>query len=116
MIREPGEKMRDTDWTRLKVEGIAKIEKLVAEYVVTQLDVPTGRFRVRIYESANRWFMGITNLRIKNAIDGYPEAGLGNGQSLTEALEDTLRNLMQLLLEDRVLTDDDFVFVNYSDF
>ncbi|MDI4649671.1 hypothetical protein [Cohnella hashimotonis] len=108
--------MRDADWTRLKVEGVARIEKLVAEYVITQLDVPTGRFRVRIYESANHWFMGITNLRIKNTTDGCPEAGVGNGQSITEALEDTLRNFMQLLLEDRVITDDDFVFVDYNEF
>ncbi|MNB85167.1 hypothetical protein D3C81_210250 [compost metagenome] len=108
--------MENEDWKSIRVTGVSSIEKCVAEFDITQLDVPSGKFRIRIYESADGKFMGFTNLKIKNAFDGYPEGGVGNGNSITEALQDTIQDFMKNLSEDRQLNDSDFVFVNYNEF
>jgi hypothetical protein len=108
--------LENEDWKKVKVAGIASIEKCVAEFDAAQLDVPTGRFRIRIYESSNGKFMGFTNLKIKNSLDGYPEGGVGNGNTVAEALQDTLSNFMKNLFEKEILNDSDFVFVGYNEF
>ncbi|WP_334075543.1 MULTISPECIES: hypothetical protein [Paenibacillus] len=108
--------MGNNSWKNIQVTGVSSIEKCVAEFDVTQLDVPSGRFRIRIYESMSGKFMGFTNLKIKSSFDGYPEGGVGNGDSITEALQDTINNIMEKLSENRVLDDSDFIFVNYNEF
>ncbi|MFD3262292.1 hypothetical protein ACE3MQ_27230 [Paenibacillus lentus] len=108
--------MENENWKNIRVPRVSSIEKCVAEFDITQLDVPSGRFRIRIYENTNGKFMGFTNLKIKNLFDGYPEGGVGNGNSITEALEDTIKNFMENLSENRILNDSDFIFVNYNEF
>lgn len=108
--------MDNENWKNIKLYGVSSVEKCVAEFDITQLDVPSGRFRIRIYENTNGKFMGFTNLKIKNSFDGYPQGGVGNGGSVEEALQDTIKNFMEYLSENRILKDSDFIFVNYNEF
>ena len=80
------------DWHNLKIKGIARIGKCVAEFNVKEINkTPYSKFRVRIYEDSTRSFIGYTNLITK---DG--DEGVGYGNTIEEALEDTVLYFLKI--------------------
>ena len=48
-------------WNNIKYNEIAKIEKLVAEYNIWELNIiPYGKFKIKIFESSNHMYSGYT--------------------------------------------------------
>ncbi len=99
----------------MKLEGIAKLEKCVAEFNVWELNVtPWAKFKVKIYEDSNGNFSGYTNLLLKTQYG--PEGGVGFGTSIEEALTDTVNEFLNMLQERKQLSQDDFEAVDPYDF
>ncbi len=62
-------------WKDIKWQGIAKIEKLVAEYNIWELNIiPYGKFKIRIYESSNCTYSGYTNIHIADGLGDFQYA------------------------------------------
>lgn len=105
------------DWKNIIINGIARIEKCVAEFQVWELNItPYGKFKVRIYEKINGKFIGYTNIKTKNPLDGSFECGVGYGDSISLALKDTIDNFLILLKEYLPICEEDFEWMDSSDF
>jgi hypothetical protein len=75
-----------------KMDGIIRIDKVVAEFDVW-LDAtlfPIPRMRVKVLESSPSDFMSFSNLRRRDAITREPEGTVGLGCSVDESLNDLL--------------------------
>lgn len=105
------------DWKDINIDGIARIDKCDGEFQVWELNkTPYAKFKVKVFESKGRSYVGYTNIRIKNTFDGSPENGVGFGNSITEALEDTLKNFMELINEREEFFESDFEWSDPDDF
>lgn len=105
-----------TDWKNIKIEGVVEIEKCVAEFSVSEMKyTPWLNFKVKIYESQSGKFTGVTNLMLKDS-DGSPCGGIGYGNSVSEALEDTVNYFMGMLKERDTLSEEDFEAADPYDF
>jgi hypothetical protein len=106
-----------SDWKDIKITGINKIDKIVAEFHVWAIDkVPNGKFKVKILETAKGGYIGLPNLAVKSIKDGTPDGMAGFGQSIEEALEDTIKYFLQTLEGREDLTEDDFEWSDPDDF
>ncbi|WPU24791.1 hypothetical protein RI049_08650 [Cedecea neteri] len=106
-------------WHDLKLERVGKIEKTVAEFTVWMSAVlPYAKMKVKIYEGQSGRYTGRTDLAIKRKFDGCPECAVGFGNSVEEALEDTIKYFNSILKTDGFdeLTEDDIEYSEYSDF
>jgi hypothetical protein len=104
------------DWKDLKINGIAKIEKCVAEFDVWELNLtPWGKFKVKIFEGFDGNYTGHTNLMLRNE-DGSPEAGVGFGSTVEEALNDTINYFLKMLGERENINKNDFESADPYDF
>lgn len=107
-------------WNEINIEGISGIEKLVAEFQIWEIaSVPSGKFKVKVFENKRGSFNGYTNIGI--IVDGAPEFGVGSGNTVELALEDTLRNFRSDLNDKKSnksdeLTDEDFAWADPYDF
>lgn len=105
-----------TEWKELKIEGIAYIEKCVAEFNIgEQVKTPWGKFKVKIYEKKDGKYIGFTNLLLKDET-GYPYGGVGHGDTIEKALEDTIRYFLEMLNKKKDITSDDFESADPYDF
>jgi len=104
-------------WKKIQISGIARIEKCVAEFQVWELNnTPYGKFKVKVFERADGTFAGYTNIAIKNHTDNSCEFGVGFGESISAALEDTTRYFLEILKERKALSENDFEWADYTDF
>lgn len=106
-------------WHHLKLEKVSKIEKTVAEFAVWMVGVvPYAKMKVKIYESQDGTYTGRTDLMIKRKLDGHPQYATGAGETIDEALEDTIHYFNSMLKEDGLneLTEDDIEYAEYPDF
>jgi len=103
-------------WQDLKLKGIARIEKCVAEFDVMELNkTPYSKFKVKIYEDSTGFFRGFTNLRIKDGT-GDSSGGMGHGDTIEKALEDTIIYFLKMLDEKENWSEDDFECADPYDF
>ena len=99
-------------WQDLKIQGIASIEKVAAEFDISELDkTPYAKFKVKIYESNEGKFTGYTNLRVKDGT-GDASGGVGFGATVAEALGDTILYFLKLPSTKDIWGEEDF---EYSD-
>lgn len=104
------------DWKDIRVQGINKIEKVIAEFNVWAIDnVPYGKFKVKILEQPNGQYVGVPNVAVKNQ-DGIPDGISGLGRTENEALEDTIKYFLKSLEGRTDLTEDDFEWSDPHDF
>lgn len=105
-------------WKNIKIEGISKIDKLVAEFDIWAIPtVPNAKFKIKIFESQSGKYIGYTNLRVKSNFDGSPEGGIGYGKTIDEALVDTLKYFMELVKQKGIeLNENDIEYSDPSDF
>ena len=104
------------DWKNLKIDGVARIDKCVAEFDVWELNLsPWGKFKVKIFEGSDGRYTGHTNLRLKSK-DGSPEGGVGFGSTVEEALNDTINYFLNMLRKHENLNENDFESADPYDF
>lgn len=106
-------------WHDLRIENVGAIEKTVAEFTIWMVAIlPYAKMKVKIYEGQSGNYTGMTDLRIKRKFDGSPESAIGHGNSIEEALEDTIKYFNSMLKTDGFdeLTEDDIEYSEYSDF
>lgn len=106
-------------WKNIEIKNVSAIEKTVAEFTIWMIGVlPYAKMKVKIYESKSGKYTGMTDLRIKRKFDGSPESAIGHGNSVEEALEDTIKYFNSMLKEDGLeqLTEGDIEYSEYSDF
>jgi hypothetical protein len=104
------------EWKDVKIEGIGIIEKCVGEFNVFEtLKTPYGKFKVKVYERQNGRYVGYTNLLLKDE-DGCPFAGVGHGETIEQALYDTIRYFLDMLNERECLNEEDFECADAFDF
>lgn len=104
------------EWKTLRLDGIADIEKCVAEFNVKELNLtPYGKYKVAIFKKSNGKFVGYTNLMLKDE-DDCPYSGVGYGEDIESALVDTIRYFQKMLSEKKTLSEDDFICSDAYDF
>lgn len=104
------------EWKNIKIRGIARFEKCVAEFDVIELNkTPYSKFKVKIYEKSNGNFTGYTNLRIKDEF-GDVSGGAGYGKTIEEALEDTVLYFLKMLDKKDNWLEEDFECADSYDF
>ncbi len=109
------------EWRQIKIEGIVAIEHCVAEFNIIELKyTPWRKFKVKVFEDTQGRFTGYTNLMLKDdTADKTPYCGIGHGNSIAEALEDTINNFMETIkrkLDKNSLDDNDFESMDSYDF
>lgn len=106
-------------WHDMKLENVGAIEKTVAEFTIWMTGVlPYAKMKVKVFENQLGSYTGRTDLAIKRKVDSSPENGLGDGRTIEEALENTIKNFNNMLKEDgfNELTEDDIEYSEWSDF
>jgi len=90
-----------------KYQGIAKIEKLVAEYNIWELNIiPYAKFKIKIYESLDHIYSGYTNIHIADGYGNF-ECAVGYGNTEEAALEDTISEFFKLTARKNIWEDQD---------
>jgi hypothetical protein len=113
--------IRMENWKKLDIDGIVDIEKCVAEFNVWELrKTPWGKFKVKIFENANGNFTGYTNLMLRDETEDHtPYGGVGHGNDIAGALEDTVYYFMKMInerMEKGTLNEEDFEVAESYDF
>lgn len=104
-------------WKNLKIKGIPQIEKVLAEFEVSELEktLCVGKFRVKVFEEQDGTISTTTNLMYVDK-SGCEVAGIGYGKTVDEALENCIKRFLSYLPEDRELTEKDFTTSDPYDF
>ena len=103
-------------WNEIKHPQIAKIEKLVAEYNIWELNIiPCAKFKIKIYESPEHTFTGYTNILLADGLGGFCCA-VGYGKTEESALEDTISEFFKLAARKKVWEEQDFQYADSYDF
>ena len=103
-------------WNDIKCQGIARIEKIVAEYNIWELNiVPYAKFKIKIYESSNHTYTGYTNIHIADGLGDFCCA-VGYGKTEEEALDDTISQFFKMTARKEVWEEEDFRYADPSDF
>ncbi|OOM72227.1 hypothetical protein [Clostridium sp. BL-8] len=104
------------EWRNIKIKGIGNIEKCVGEFNVTEtLKTPYGKFKVKVYERQNGKYVGYTNLQLKDE-EGCAFAGVGHGETIEQALQDTIEYFLSMINEKQSLNEEDFECSDPFDF
>ncbi len=104
------------EWKSIKIEGIACIEKCVGEFNIFELlKTPHTKFKVKIYERQDGRYDGYTNLQLKDE-DGCPYPGVGSGETVEEALKDTIEYFLSMINEKQNINEEDFECSDPFDF
>ena len=102
-------------WKNIKTDGIAKIEKRVAVFDVWELRLtPYARFQVKIMESADGVYTGYTNIQVKDKTGDYCGA-VGDGDTIEDALKETIARLMNRLSTKEVWEESEFTYTDPAD-
>ena len=105
------------DWKKLKIARIAKIERVVAEFQIWSIGTfPYAKVKVKILEDVHGCYTGMPNMAAKGRRDGLPDWVVGSGKSVGEALEATVKNLLDSIAENGATTENDFEWSVPEDF
>ena len=103
-------------WRDIKIQGIAKIEKLVSEYNIWELYIsPYAKFKIKIYVDSNNLFTGYTNIQIVDELGSF-YCALGHGKTEEEALKNTILRFFEVTARKDKWEEEDFQFMDSSDF
>ena len=104
------------DWKDIEIKHVVKIERLVDEFEVWELDkIPYGKFKVKIFETVNGQYIGRTNLMVKDKTDDFC-AGVGYGSTIEDALKDTILYFYSMIDELEEVSEELFAYVDVMDF
>ena len=100
----------------IRCEGIAKIEKLVGEYDIWELEKsPYGKFKIKIFQEKENLYVGYTNIHVIDESGSF-EGAVGFGKTEEEALEDTIKEYLEKVSWKEHWEETDFQWAEYSDF
>ncbi len=103
-------------WEKIKVDGIAAIEKCVAEFNICGLSkIPYSKFKIKIIESNKGYYNGKSDLQVIDATNSY-YCAVGYGKSIEEALENTINNFLEMISENKEWGENEFKFSDSFDF
>jgi len=106
----------DNGWKDIKITGIAKIEKCVGEFNVWELHKsPYGKFKVKLFESADGGYTGYSNLQVADPFGGF-ECAVGYGKTQQEALQNTIEDFLRLVSRKAQWSEQDFRCADPFDF
>lgn len=104
------------NWKKVNIEGIAKIEKCVAEFNIWELNIsPYAKFKIKVFEDNKNNFTGYSNIQVIDEVGGYNGA-VGYGNTVEEALEDTIKYFFELLSIKEDWQENDFAWSDPLDF
>ena len=104
------------DWKKIRIKGIAKIEKCVAEFKICELNKgPYCNFKIKIYENNEGVFTGYTNLLIKDELGDF-YCAVGHGRTIESVLEDTIDWYFKMLSRKENWEEADFAYADSFDF
>ena len=84
-------------WNDFKYKGIVKIERLVGEYNIWELEKsPYGKFKIKVFVDTSGSYSGYTNLQILDEMGDY-YCAVGHGKSEQEALKDTILEFFKMV-------------------
>src|SRR5258708_29578194 len=109
-IEENGKRRKGLkDWKEIKIPEIAKIERVVAHFEVWAIGVfPSAKVKIKILESPTGYYTGFPNMAAKSRQDRSPDWIAGVGDSISDALEDTIKSLLQSITENGATSEEDF--------
>ncbi|MBA2392249.1 MAG: hypothetical protein H0V70_05830 [Ktedonobacteraceae bacterium] len=88
--------MLKDDWREVTLEHIISVERVAAQFHIFLEDQIADTFvKVKILENAEGKFRGITNMAVKDMETGEPLWVGGKGETIAEALEQTVRLLLK---------------------
>lgn len=100
----------------MRCQGIAKIEKLVGEYNIWELEKsPYGKFKIKIYIDSNNIYSGYTNLQVLDAMGDY-YCAVGHGKTEDDALKDTVQEFIKMVSRKNDWIESDFQCSDSFDF
>ncbi|AVQ47674.1 TPA: hypothetical protein LA742_003251 [Clostridium botulinum] len=104
------------EWKNIEVYGVGSIEKCVGEFNIAEtLKTPYGKFKVKVYERQNGGYIGYTNLQLKDE-DGCGFPGVGHGETIEEALKDTIEYFLNMINENCDVNEENFECSDPFDF
>ena len=84
-------------WKNIRYDGIVKIEKLVGEYNIWELEKsPYGKFKIKIFVDSDGLYSGYTNLQVVDNLGDF-YCAVGYGKKEEEALKDTISEFLRLV-------------------
>lgn len=103
-------------WKNFKRNGIARIEKLVGEYNIWELNKsPYGKFKIKIFENSDNIYSGYTNILIADELGDF-YCAVGYGKSEDEALENTIAEFYKMTERKEKWEEADFQCADPYDF
>ena len=103
-------------WKSISIKGIARINKVVAEFDVYELQkTPYGKFKVKVYEQSDGSYIGYTNLQVIDSTGSY-YCGVGYGSTVHDTLEDTIYYFLSMLDREKIWNEADFMYCDPNDF
>lgn len=106
-------------WKNINVDQVGNIEKMVGEFLIWMPELlPYAKMKIKIYENRDGKYTGYTDVRILRVYDKTPEGAVGFGNSVEVALEQTLKNFVEIAMLDYSgkLEDKDIEYSDWSDF
>lgn len=95
---------------------VAKIDKLIAEYKVWELDrSPYGSFKIKVYRDTSGLYSGYTNLQVVDELGDF-YCAVGHGRSEDEVLANTLSEFHKLTSWKEAWDETDFQFIDPCEF
>ncbi len=103
-------------WNDITYNEIAKIEKLIGEYNIWELEKsPFGKFKIKIYLDFNGFYSGYTNIQVIDKTGSY-YCAVGHGTTEEMALRDTISEYLRLVSWKQDWEASDFLWSEASDF
>ncbi len=107
-------------WSEIKMPGIGGIDRVAEVFqIYVGGALPFAWMKIKIVESADRRFMGVPNVAIRNPASGFPEWIGGSGDSVEDALRDALERFFREIEQNtpgRSLVEADFEWSDPTDF
>lgn len=106
-------------WKKISIDKVGSIEKMVGEFEIWMPEMlPYAKMKIKVYEDRNGKYTGYTDVRIIRKFDGSPEGAVGWGNSVEEALENTINYFIEMVEEDYAgrLEEENIEYTEYSDF
>jgi len=103
------------DWKSLKIPKIEKIERLAAEFDVWSIELfPAAKVTVKIFEEPTGSYRGYPNMAAKKRQSGgTPDWITGDGASVLEALEITVKHLLESIIANEAKRSEDVEWENW---
>ncbi|GCE51478.1 hypothetical protein EI42_05925 [Thermosporothrix hazakensis] len=103
---------------KIQIDGISEIEEIVAIFSVWSIPLfAYAQEKVKIVRQSNGKYRGIPMVKVKCKEEGKEPVWVqGQGTSVTEALENTIRLLFTAIIENEAETPEDFEWIPHYEF